>query len=256
MKKLILFAVLLSISVILLTSWSCSSNSNPSETPDSTLAISVFVFPATYPEDALTATSSTAYCARISLNDTDGTTSGAKVDDAVVAVNGTAIPYTSYLGFYYGVLDGSYGAGSIITVTIVHPRIGTMTREIAIPAAEVPAVFTISPSFSAGYSVSPPYAVSPASAWTKFGAIAALLYDSGKNYQGFSYSSSMSGTGGATFAGQNLTYGGSSGILASYIQFVAFSMDKIDLAGYGIVGNIPSRIRVFAPYGSSIGSNL
>lgn len=173
-----------------------------------------------------------------------------------MTVNGVAIPYTAYLGFYYGVLNGSYGVGSIISVTIAHPRIGTMTREIAIPPADVPASFSISPSFSAGDPVSPPYTVSPASAWTKFGAIDALLYDSQENYQGFSSSSSIPGTGGTTFATQNLTYGGSSGVLAPYIQFAAFSMDKIDLDGYGIVNRIPSRIRVFAPYGSSIGSNF
>jgi hypothetical protein len=256
-KKLILFATMISMSaIVLLAGCSGSSTSTPPETPDSTFFISAFIFPVTFPESPLTETASITYCARVSLNNTDGTTIGAKVTDAAVTVNGESIPYTSFLGQYYGVLDGSYGTGSVITVTIVHPRIGMMIREITIPAANVPASFTISPSFSSGTSVYPPYAVYPASSWMKFGSIAAILYDSQKNVQGVSYFTSISGTGGATFTNQNLTYGGSTGTLAAYVQFAAYSMDKFDLDAYGFVGSTPSRIRVFAPNGSSIGSNL
>jgi hypothetical protein len=216
----------------------------------------MFVLPETFAQNPLIATSSTIYSARVSINNTDGITLGALVTDAVVTVDGQSIPYTVSQKAYYNALSGSYGSGDSITVTIAHPRIGTMTRVFTIPTSTVPTSYTINPSFSIGSTVSPPYKISADTAWTKYGAIAALLFDSSQNYQGENYWSSLSGTDSATFTLQNLTYGGTGGTLASYVQFVAWSMDKLDLTGYGYVGTTPSRIRVYAPNGVSIAKNF
>ncbi len=259
----------------ILTTWFCigalliitgcggSSGSNSSnattavaETPDSTFYISMYISPVTFAQASLTATSSSTYCARVSINNTDGTTLGALVTDAIVTVNGQSIPYTTFLQAYYDALSGLYGSGDSITVTIAHPRIGAMTRVLTIPTSTVPASYTINPSFSAGSVVSPPYTISADTAWTKYGAIAALLFDSAQNFHGEYYWLSISGTGSVTFTSQNLTYGGTGGILAPSVQFVAWSMDKLDLTGYGSVGTSPSRIRICAPNGAPITKNF
>lgn len=250
------------LGAVVLTACGGDGNDSPApasvaETPDNTLFISAYIMPVTFPQSPLVSTSSTTYGVRVYLNDTDGTTLGEKVTDATVTVNGQSIPYTSFLGQYYSVLNGSYGAGSNLSVTITHPRIGTLTRELAVPSADVPGSFTIEPSFSIGSSVAPPYTITPGSPWADFGCIAALLFASGQNYLSYVSWMSLEGTHSVTFTSENLTSGsGGKDLYVPYIQFVAWSMDKMDLDSYGKVGSSPSRIRVFAPNGSLIGSNF
>jgi hypothetical protein len=236
-----------------------SSNSSVSSSPivDSKLYISGYI----QPLDPVNLTNSTSasYFACFYLK--DATTATLDIKDAVITVNGVAIPFvgTSSSGnFYKASSIATLSIGDTIPVVIKQKRVGTLTYNLTIPASAVPSSWTISPNslVSGTVNTTTSFAITPNSAWTSpYGSVWVDLYDGNKTYQGDYYWASFTGTSTATFSNSNLSYG-STPTLASFLKFFAVAQDKTDLAGFASENGSSSRIRIFAPSGSLIGSNF
>ncbi|GFO53994.1 hypothetical protein GMSM_10010 [Geomonas sp. Red276] len=60
---------------------------------------------------------------------------------------------------------------------------------------------------------------------------------------------------GAQFTGTHLILP-STGTVSQYISFAAWNMDKTDLPGFDVVSSTPSRLRIWAPSGTTIAQNF
>ena len=226
-----------------------SGTTSPSSDPG--LHISGFILPINFLSSAI---GSTNYYGSVAIDDVSGD-SAVHITDAIVTINGqTAAFDTTYGGYLLSSITGTFNTGATFTVKISHPRLA-LTETLTVPVSTVPASFTFNPLFdnSPNNAVqNTTYTVTPTSAWSNFGSIIAYLYGAGTaTVEGY-YSYSSLATG-AQFTSSNLSYG-TPPVLSQNISFAAWSMDKIELEGFNAA--TPSRIRVFAPYGSTIAQNF
>ena len=250
--------------IALFMTFGCSnSSSGGGGTNDASFYVAGYIHPTTFPvttskSSALGGTGPTVtscqYYAVVHVNSDNNGTAGSAYSDAMVTVNGFNIPYYSAGPYYNATLPGTYSVGSTFAVVISHSGMDTISETLTVPASTLPNTYTITPAPNAG--VVQPYALSPGSAWPRFGTFAALLYDGSGTpvYQNYYYETSLTGITGYTFTTSNLTYGGST--FAPNIKFASWTEDKIDPPGYGMSGSSPTRLRVFATDGMLIGGTF
>jgi hypothetical protein len=228
-----------------------SGTTSPSSDPE--LYISGFVLPINFLSSAI---GSNNYYGTVYIEDVSSG-SPVSVTDANVTINGQTAPFNTTYGYYLLLsITGTFNTGSTFTVKITHPRVA-LTETLTVPTSTLPASFTFNPLFDNGPNNTvqdATYTITPTSAWSNFGSIIAYLYGTGTaTVEAYSYASGMAT--GAQFASSNLSYG-TPPVLSQNISFAAWSMDKIDLEGFGFNATFPSRMRVWAPYGSTIAQNF
>jgi len=226
-----------------------SGTTSPSSDPG--LYISGYITPINLRTSAI---GSNNYYGIITIDDVSSG-SAVPITDASVTINGQTAAFDATYGNYYlPSIAGTFNTGSTFTVKISHPRV-VRTDTVTVPASTVPASFTFDPLFDNGLNKivqDTTYTVTPTSAWTNFGCIIAYLYGSGTATSQGSYYYSALATG-AQLTSENLSYG-TPAVLSQNVSFAAWNMDKIDLEGFS--ATTPSRMRVWAPYGSTIAQNF
>ena len=226
-----------------------SGTTNPRSDPE--LHISGYILPINFLSSAI---GSNNYYGTVTIDDVSGD-SAVHIADASVTINGqTAAFSTTYGNYFLSSITGTFDTGSTFTVKISHPRV-VLTETLTVPTSTVPASFTFNPLFDNGSNntvQNTTYTITPTSAWSNFGSIIAYLYGTGTATIEGDYSYSSLATG-AQFTSSNLSYG-TPPVLSQNISFAAWSMDKIELEGFNAA--TPSRMRVWAPYGSTIAQNF
>jgi hypothetical protein len=226
-----------------------SGTTSPRSDPG--LYISGYIMPINFKTSAI---GSNNYYGIIIIDDVTGS-SAVHIADANVTINGQTAAFDATYGNYYlPFIAGTFNTGSTFTVKISHPRV-VLTDAVTVPASTVPASFTFDPLFDNGLNKTvqdTTYTVTPTNAWTNFGSIIAYLYGTGTAASLGSYYYSTLATG-AQLTSANLSYG-TPPFLSQNISFAAWNMDKIDLDGFN--ATTPRRMRVWAPYGSTIAQNF
>jgi hypothetical protein len=255
----------------------CSSPTSPTSptTPtvssspivDATLFVSGYVRPATRFDLISQGTTQANYQAYLYLQDINNATLG--ISDAVVTVNGVSLPYvsTGTSGNCYAANSiGTLSVGSTVSFIIKQTRVGTLTYTLTVPNILVPAQsgWSVVPGLSAAIPITSTdeasgIVLTPPAAWSSpYGSLWAFLYsdDNIKDYQSYSSWSSLTGTNPQTFTQSNLSYG-SPATVAPYITFYAVAQDAALLTGYGeSASGSTSKLRIYAPCGYAIESNL
>jgi hypothetical protein len=234
-------------------SGSSSGNPNPSisEKTDPNLYVSGYIVPVNSNSSAI---GSHNYYGWVIIDDVT-TGSPVPITDATVTINGQpAIFSTTYGEYVLPSITGSYNVGSTFTVAISHPRV-VLTRTLTVPTTVVPATYTINPLFdntSNKILQNITYTITPTTSWANFGCIFAYLYGTGTTTPvGYYYYTSL--TTGAQFTSSNLSLG-TPPVLSQNVSFAAWSVDKLDLVGFNATS--PSRLRVWAPNGTTIAQNF
>jgi hypothetical protein len=228
-----------------------SGTATPSSDPG--LYISGYIMPINLHSSAI---GSNNYYGWVIIDDVSGD-SAVHVADAIVTINGqTAAFDTTYGNYLVNSITGTFNTGSTFTVKISHPRVA-LTETLTVPTSTIPASFTFNPLFDNDSNKTvqnTTYTITPTSAWSNFGSIIAYLYGTGTaTREAYCYYSGLAT--GAQFSSTNLSYG-TPAVLSQNISFAAWSEDQIDLEGFGFNGTSYSRMRVWAPYGSTIGQNF
>ena len=196
---------------------------------------------------------SSAYKVHFYVNaDTNNVTKNA-YGDATIKVNGQTIPYDTANKYYHDTLAGPFSAGDVFHISVKHVGMDAIEDSIAVPAATIPSTFNITPMLVLG-QVTPPYEITPTTAWPLWGSVSLLLYDSTASLKSHYDLMTYSGTTGPIFSVENCEYG-TNKVKAANAKFVGWAENRLEFDSYGWSGTA-SRIRVFATDGFVIGSTF